>query len=193
MGFPKMSMLAFYWGYFRPEAGPGLRKALYAATAFVCACYMTILWDDTFFCGSDVSVQWSQEDGACNVFWAPEPFIVNFTLNLSCYLVVYALPLALLIRGIIPTSTGVVVTFALGTLTILSSVIRFVTLKVGTGQENLVYPLSMVEMTLSIIVVSLPGLKPLLDRRSKHSSFDETVETVNVSHETKDKSHEEKP
>jgi hypothetical protein len=28
-------------------------------------------------------------------------------------------------------------------------------------------PLSMVEMTLSIIVVALPGLKPLIQRRAK--------------------------
>lgn len=87
MAFPKLSMLAFYWAYFRLDIGPGMRKALYGITAFVCACYMAILWDDTFFCGKDVSVQWSQEDGACSVFYAPEPFILNFTLNLACYLV----------------------------------------------------------------------------------------------------------
>jgi prepilin signal peptidase PulO-like enzyme (type II secretory pathway) len=186
MGFPKLSMLAFYWGYFSREAGPGLRKALYAATVFVCASYITILWDDTFFCGKDVSVQWSQEEGACSVFYAPEPFIVNFTLNLACYLVVYALPLVLLIRGVLPSSTGLLVTFILGTLTIFSTVVRFATLKIGTGEENLVYPLSMLEMALSITVVSLPGLKPLLDRQPKHHTYEDTVETVNVNHETKD-------
>lgn len=81
-------MLAFYWAYFLPSTGmsSGMRKALYGITAFVCASYMAILWDDTFFCGKDVSVQWSQEEGACSVFYAPEPFILNFTLNLACYL-----------------------------------------------------------------------------------------------------------
>ena len=87
MGFPKLSMLFFYAGYFRGELSPGMRKTLWAMIGFVCACYITILWDDTFFCGGDVSVQWSQEEGACSVFYAPEPFIVNFTLNLACYLV----------------------------------------------------------------------------------------------------------
>ena len=87
MGFPKLSMLAFYWSYFRYDIGSGMRKALYGITAFVCLSYMAILWDDTFFCGKDVSVQWSQEEGACSVFYAPEPFILNFTLNLACYLV----------------------------------------------------------------------------------------------------------
>ena len=87
MGFPKLSMLAFYWAFFRSSISSGMRKTLYGITAFVCVCYLTILWDDTFFCGKDVSVQWSQEEGACSVFYAPEPFILNFTLNLACYLV----------------------------------------------------------------------------------------------------------
>jgi hypothetical protein len=186
MGFPKLSMLAFYWAYFNLEARPAMRKMLWAMTAFVVACYLTILFDDTFFCGKHVSVQWSQEDGACSVFYAPEPFILNFTLNLACYLVVYSIPLILLTQGVLRSSAGVALTFALGALTIISGIVRFVTLKVGTGQENLVCklpdeyerpcisahayiltlcfpdPLSMVEMTLSIIVVSLPGLKPLV-------------------------------
>jgi hypothetical protein len=85
MGFPKLSMIAFYWAYF--PSSPGIRKALWGITAFVVACYVAILFDDTFFCGANVSVQWSQEEGACSVFYAPEPFIVNFTLNLACYLV----------------------------------------------------------------------------------------------------------
>lgn len=72
-----------------------MRKALWGITAFVCLSYMAILWDDTFFCGKDVSVQWSQEDGACSVFYAPEPFILNFTLNLACYLCGMISPLTL--------------------------------------------------------------------------------------------------
>jgi hypothetical protein len=138
MGFPKLSMLAFYWAYFNLEARPGMRKMLWAMTAFVVACYLTILFDDTFFCGGNVSVQWSQEEGACSVFYAPEPFILNFTLNLACYLVVYTIPLILLAQGVLKSSTGVALTFVLGALTIISGIVRFTTLKVGTGQENLV-------------------------------------------------------
>lgn len=189
MGFPKLSMLAFYWAYFNLDAEPAMRKMLWAMTAFVVACYTAILFDDTFFCGGDVSVQWSQEDGACSVFYAPEPFILNFTLNLACYLVVYAIPVVLLMRGILGMSRGVTLTFALGALTIISSIVRFVCLKVGTGQENLVCklqvllfvremmlthpldPLSMVEMTLSIIVVSLPGLKPLFHKSIRENEY----------------------
>ncbi|CAG5178867.1 uncharacterized protein ALTATR162_LOCUS8915 [Alternaria atra] len=165
MGFPKLSMLAFYWAFFNLSGHPGLRKMLFGITAFVIASYLAILFDDTFFCGTPVSVQWSQEEGACSVFYAPEPFILNFTLNLACYLAVYAVPVVLLVKGVLRSSTGVSLTFALGALTIASGIVRFVCLKVGTGQENLVYPLSMVEMTLSIIVVALPGLKPLVRQR----------------------------
>ncbi|KAM5515424.1 hypothetical protein FOXYSP1_06391 [Fusarium oxysporum f. sp. phaseoli] len=181
MGFPKMSMLAFYWAYFLPSTGmgAGMRKALYGITAFVCASYMAILWDDTFFCGKDVSVQWSQEEGACSVFYAPEPFILNFTLNLACYLAVYALPLILLVQGVLQPSKGVTATFVLGALTICTTIVRFVTLKVGTGQENLVYPMSMLEMALAITVVALPGLKPLVDRSPKHETRSEVIEIKN--------------
>lgn len=86
MGFPKMSMIAFYWAYFPANTGSAMRKALWSITALVGLSYMAILWDDTFYCGKNVSVQWSQEDGACSVFYADDPFILNFTLNLACYL-----------------------------------------------------------------------------------------------------------
>ncbi|OBS17668.1 hypothetical protein FPOA_09403 [Fusarium poae] len=181
MGFPKLSMLAFYWAYFLPSNGvsSAMRKTLYGITAFVCISYLVILFDDTFFCGKDVSVQWSQEEGACSVFYAPEPFILNFTLNLACYFAVYALPLILLIQGVLKSSTGVTVTFILGALTICTTMVRFITLKVGTGQENLVYPLSMLEMALAITVVALPGLKPLVNRPVRHETAQETFDTKN--------------
>ncbi|KAK2008215.1 archaeal flagellin N-terminal-like domain-containing protein [Colletotrichum eremochloae] len=181
MGFPKMSMLAFYWAYFPADTSPAMRKALWGITAFVGLSYMAILWDDTFFCGKDVSVQWSQEEGACSVFYAPEPFILNFTLNLACYIFVYMLPLTLLIQGVLKPSKGLNFTLVLGLLTIFTTMVRFICLKVGTGQENLVYPLSILEMTLAITVVALPGLKPLLDRSSKSPSID----TVGVENQDK--------
>lgn len=84
MGLPKMSMLAFYWGIF-PASRPTLRKAVYAVTGYVFLVYFIVLWMDTFFCGVPVSVQWSQEEGACSVFYAPEPFYFNFAMNQSSY------------------------------------------------------------------------------------------------------------
>ncbi|TDZ67769.1 hypothetical protein CTRI78_v002607 [Colletotrichum trifolii] len=182
MGFPKMSMLAFYWAYFPADTSPAIRKALWGITAFVCLSYTAVLFDDTFFCGKDVSVQWSQEEGACSVFYAPEPFILNFTLNLACYIFVYMLPIGLLIQGVLKPSKGLTLAFVLGILTIFTTIVRFITLKLGTGQENLVYPMSMLEMTLAITVVALPGLKPLLDRTGKRDS---SVNTVEVEHQDK--------
>lgn len=40
-------------------------------------------------------------------------------------------------------------------------------------------PMSMLEMTLAITVVALPGLKPLIDRSSKRESSVDTVEVTN--------------
>ncbi|CAH0050900.1 unnamed protein product [Clonostachys solani] len=176
MGFPKMSMLAFYWGYFVPNITKGMRRTLWCAVVFVCLCYIAILWDDTFYCGKDVSVQWSQEDGACSVFYATPPFILNFTLNLACYLVVYALPVVLLVQGVLKPSKGVTLTFVLGTLTIFTTIVRFACLKIGTGQENLVYPMSMLEITLAITVVALPGLKDLVSGTCSRDASPETAE-----------------
>ncbi|KAF4342258.1 hypothetical protein FBEOM_3795 [Fusarium beomiforme] len=178
MGFPKMSMLAFYWAYLRPfkAMGSHMRKMLWGITVFVILAYMAILWDDTFFCGKDVSVQWSQDEEACNVFYAPEPFFLNFALDLTCYIAIYIFSILLVTRGFVELSTAVKATFALGALTICTIIVRFITLKVGTGQENLVYPLSMLEMTLAITVVALPGLKPLLDRLPKRQVVTEIFE-----------------
>lgn len=39
--------------------------------------------------------------------------------------------------------------------------------------------MSMLEMTLAITVVALPGLKPLIDRSSKRESSVDTVEVTN--------------
>ncbi|KAI5238137.1 hypothetical protein E4T42_09054 [Aureobasidium subglaciale] len=189
MGFPKLSMLAFYWGVF-PSDRPGLRKAMYVITAYVCCAYMTVLWMDTFYCGTPVSVQWSQEEGACSVFYAETPFYFNFSMNLSSYIfskcllalfsldyvltsgTVYGLPLFLL-KGLSKEhKTAVYFTFSLGIVPALTTVIRFITLNTDSSEPNLVYILSMVEMATAIAAVSVPGLKPLLDRRSGVHSDD---------------------
>jgi hypothetical protein len=84
MVFPKLSMLAFYWDSF-PKSRPILRKAVYAVTTYVCTAYTIVLCTDTFYCGTPVSVQWSQDEGACSVFYATTPFYFNFAMDLSSY------------------------------------------------------------------------------------------------------------
>jgi uncharacterized Tic20 family protein len=90
-----------------------------------------------FVCGEDVFVHWS-EKGAYHLFNAQEPFILNFTLGLTCYLIIYMLTTTLLIQGILKASTAVILTLAMGALPIVTGIVRFICLKVGTGQENLV-------------------------------------------------------
>ena len=59
LGLPKLSMLAFYWSFFDLNRHRTVQKLLLFVTAFVVVCYLTSLFDDTFFCGKDISVQWS--------------------------------------------------------------------------------------------------------------------------------------
>ncbi|KAI4743812.1 hypothetical protein E4T50_05850 [Aureobasidium sp. EXF-12298] len=164
MGFPKLSMLAFYWGVF-PADRPTLRKAMYVVTAYVCFAYMCVLWMDTFYCGVPVSVQWSQEKGACSVFYADTPFYFNFSMNLSSYIFIYGLPLFLLKGMSKEHKAAIYFTFSLGIIPALTTMIRFITLNTDSSEPNLVYILSMVEMATALAAVSVPGLKPLLDRR----------------------------
>jgi hypothetical protein len=138
MGFPKASMLAFYWNFFVLEGRRTIRNSLFAIGLFVAACYLAILFDDTFYCGKDVSVQWSQEDGACSVFYAQTPFLLNFALGLASYLVIYVWPLLPLSQHALRESTGALFIFVLGALTIASGVFRFICLKIGARQENLI-------------------------------------------------------
>jgi hypothetical protein len=70
LSIAKLSMLAFYSSCFDPSSHSWMQRVLRDATAFVVACYLTSLLDDTSFCGKDVSVQCSQEDGSCSAFYA---------------------------------------------------------------------------------------------------------------------------
>ncbi|KAL1311456.1 hypothetical protein AAFC00_004401 [Neodothiora populina] len=178
MGFPKMSMLAFYWGVF-PRDRPVLRKFVYGVTAYVCCAYIVVLWIDTFYCGGNVSVQWSQDPDACSVFYADDPFYINFSLNLSSYVFVYTLPLFLLPNMKKEHKAAIYFTFSLGVIPALVCMIRFITLNTDEGQPNLVYILSTLEMATAIAAVSVPGLKPLLEKRTwnaRHASDQEAHE-----------------
>jgi len=124
------------------------------------------LFDDTFYCGGDVSVQWSQADGACSVFWAPDPFYINFALNLSCYIFVYTLPLFLLKDLSNSLRIGVLITFFMGFVTLVICAVRFATLEAVFSQPNFVYLFSMLEMAFALITTTLPGLKWLLSRET---------------------------
>ena len=69
--------------------------------------------------------------------------------------------------------TAIYFTFSLGIVPALTTLIRFVTLNTDSNEPNLVYVLSMVEMATAIAAVSVPGLKPLLDRRGASAAADD--------------------
>jgi hypothetical protein len=138
MGFPKASMLAFYWNFFAREDRRAIRNSLSAIGLFVAACYLAILFSNTFYCGKNVSVQWSQADDACSVFYARTPFLLNFALSLACYVVIYAWPLLPLSQHALRESTGLLVIFVLGALAIASGVFRFLCLTIGARKESLI-------------------------------------------------------
>ena len=143
-------MVVFYWKYFEPSQNAKLRRPLQMTIIFVIICYLTTLFDDTFFCGGNVSVQWSQEAGACSVFYAREPFVLNFSLGLSCYLAIYSIPVIASFWNLLEASSLCIFILILGSLPISTGVIRFICLNVETGQENLVCTLSRVcSMTIS--------------------------------------------
>lgn len=127
-------MLAFYWTDLNGKQH--IRKTLIAMFVFVSSCYMVSFLDDTFYSGGNVAVQWSQEEGACSVFYAVTPFYLNYALGQACYLVIYTAPLILYRKGILDRAFAL--TFATGALPLLAGTIRFICLKVGTGQDNLV-------------------------------------------------------
>lgn len=57
MYFPKLSMVAFYYKLVPPSHKP-MRYALYALTGLNVFCALTTTFADTFWCGTDPSINW---------------------------------------------------------------------------------------------------------------------------------------
>lgn len=164
---------------------PKLRLALYIITAYTVAAWIATLGINTFYC-PNVPDNWSQEEGSCSVFNSMLVLQISWALNFSADICsklpprsvdkhllirpVFILPFPLLRvldlkRG---QRYGVILTFALGIITIAVSLSRFIRIQTGTDRER-VYIWSLCEMAIAIIVVSLPALKYLL-RYWKESS-----------------------
>jgi hypothetical protein len=178
MYFPKATILALYFELF-PATMPKLRICLYLATAFTIASGFTTAGLDTFYC-HHIPDNWSTEEGACSTFNSLLVLQIDWAMNFSSDLfstscfeplffrtlltnLVFALPFPLLRvltlrRG---QRYGLILTFALGLLTIVVNLARFVTIQRGTDWNG-VYVWSMAEMSVAIMVVSLPALKYLL-------------------------------
>lgn len=72
------------------------------------------------------------------MFYALEPYILNLSLGLTCYLVIYAISALLSYNEILEITLSVLRILLSGSLPILTGVVRFICLKEGTSQENLV-------------------------------------------------------
>ncbi|KAJ4400017.1 hypothetical protein N0V91_008992 [Didymella pomorum] len=161
---PKLAIVALYFRLFPPTM-PTLKKALYAVSFFTASAMVTTCFLDTFWCGSQVSVNWSLDEEACSTFNSKVVFRVDWGMNVLTDVLICVLPFPLLYqlqlnrRQII----GLIATFSLGAVTIAVSVARYATIEVIQAWTN-VFVLSMAEMAVAIMVVSLPSMRAYLRR-----------------------------
>ena len=79
--FPKLALLAFYYRLIPPTM-PLLRKVLYVATVLTVVFAITTCFVDTFWCGSNVPVNWDPE-GSCSSFESMEIVQIDWALNIT--------------------------------------------------------------------------------------------------------------
>ncbi|KAI0610722.1 hypothetical protein TUN205_05005 [Pyrenophora tritici-repentis] len=168
--WPKLAILALYFRLI-PKTMPTLRKVLYVVSTFTLCAMVTTFFLDTFWCGRQVSLNWSPDEGACNTFSSKEVFRIDWALNVSSDLFIFALPFPLLRQLQLRRRQiwGLVLTFSLGIVTIAMSILRFATIEVIYAWTN-VFVLSMAEMAVAIMVVSLPSMRSFLRRDGIFSS-----------------------
>lgn len=193
--FPKAAILALYFELF-PSTMPRLRMALYIVTGYTVASGLTTLGINTFYC-PNVPDNWSGEGGSCSVFnsllvlqisWALNfsadissqyhPFMLKSTTQTIAYITysVFLLPFPLIrvLELKRRQRNGLILTFALGILTIIVSATRFIRIQTGTDWDR-AYIWSMAEMCIAIMVVSMPALKYLLRYWKSSSSSPSTT------------------
>lgn len=136
---------------------PWLRRALRAVTVFTGAAMLATCFLDTFWCGRQVSVNWSLDESACNTFDSKLVFRIDWASNIMTDLLsellvvkggwtrydtnaskVCILPFPLLHRLQLNGRQvwGLIVTFSLGAITISVSVVRFATIEVIEAWTN---------------------------------------------------------
>ncbi|CAI6338664.1 unnamed protein product [Periconia digitata] len=162
---PKYSMLASYYRII-PRTAQQSRKALYAVTFIIAVCSMVTLFADTFWCGTDISINWSNAKSDCTVFTSMTLAKMNWALHFSCEIMLFVLPLPL-INGLRLSQrrekAGILVVFLLGAITILVSTARF-TAMMMLSNDIMIYILATAEFTIAIMILSLISLRPLLRR-----------------------------
>ena len=77
---PKLALLALYFKLI-PQTLPMLRKCLYVTTALTGTFMVTTCFIDTFWCGSNVAVNWDHE-GDCSTYESKVVFRIDWGMNL---------------------------------------------------------------------------------------------------------------
>lgn len=78
---PKLAILSLYFRLFPPTM-PWLRKVLHTVCFFTGSAMITTCLLDTFWCGQQVSVNWSLEEDACSTFNSKVVFRVDWVMNI---------------------------------------------------------------------------------------------------------------
>ncbi|KAK8078761.1 archaeal flagellin n-terminal [Apiospora phragmitis] len=158
---PKLALLSFYYRLVPPTM-PKLHKLLYFTTGLTACFFLTTVFVDTFWCGSDVTVNWNL-DGTCSTFDSMTVTRIDWTLNLISDILIFSIPFPLL-PGLQINKwymAGLAATFSSGIITLGTSIGRFATMQVTHAWTN-VYVLSMAELVAAVVVVCLPSLKSLV-------------------------------
>ncbi|KAF5008936.1 hypothetical protein FDECE_4799 [Fusarium decemcellulare] len=163
MYFPKFSILAFYFNLV-PVTRPRMRIALYTLAGLTTTCALTTLFTDTFWCGRDPSVNWKLNNGSCNVFADMHLMRLKWAMNFTTEVLNVIYPFPLLQHLKLQSRRerfGLGIIFALGTITIIVSIGRFISM-VTLSNDISIYIWATAEICISIMVVSLTALRPLL-------------------------------
>ncbi|EMD58254.1 hypothetical protein COCSADRAFT_42022 [Bipolaris sorokiniana ND90Pr] len=160
---PKFSMLAFYIRII-PATSPKMRKGLWAVVCFVTASAIAAYVAITFWCGTDMAVNWSDNPEACSAFSAKPLGQLTWSLNIISEIFIFFLPLPVIQSLNLRyrrEKAGLLCMFMLGSLTITSSIVRFAVQDLVVNNLPM-YILAMTEYTISIMIISCLSLRPLL-------------------------------
>ncbi|KAH4957638.1 hypothetical protein HBH77_120230 [Parastagonospora nodorum] len=165
--FPKAALIAFY-GWLIPHGFRNLQLAIYASCIYMTCAFVATLLTDTLTC-LPVSDNWSIVQQSSSLWNTYEALAINWSLNWSTDLFLFILPFFLLryLKLHKRQKMALCGVFSLGLITIVISLVRFIVYTVP-GDYSLEDASGdlwcTAEMSIAIIVVSLPALKVLIMR-----------------------------
>ncbi|KAL2276072.1 hypothetical protein FJTKL_01358 [Diaporthe vaccinii] len=162
--FPKFSLLMSY-ATMVPVTEPRMRIFLGCIAVYLVLACLTAVFSDLFWCGKDVSINWLNPH-KCSSFSNPHLQKVTWTMNIVGELLLFVFPFPILNSlkfTQLREKIGLGLIFALGFFTILVSTGRFMFMVFLTNDISLSV-WTTVEMSISVMVVSLMAMRPLLRR-----------------------------